>query len=83
LCKIYYGKYETISAWYLQLLGVILYVLGIVVVLYPNKTHFLFSRWRYQSPELSEMGRIVEQIGGVVISVIGVVVMSGLLMVVR
>lgn len=80
LCRIYFGKEETISVWYMQGLGLLVYILGIVSILYPDEAHFFLSRWRYHNPELSETGRLMEQIGGVMLSVLGVSIMSGVLL---
>lgn len=77
LCRIYYDCGETISEWYINLVGMMIYSLGIVTVLYPHKVHFFLIGWRYNNPKLSDMGRLSEQIGGVVIGVIGILVMTG------
>ncbi|MCH5273453.1 MAG: hypothetical protein J1E35_07245 [Lachnospiraceae bacterium] len=79
LYKIYLGEYESISVWPLQALGLIIYISGIAAVLYPDKAHFFLRRWRYQNPELSDAGRRTEQRCGIAISVVGILVMSGVL----
>ena len=78
LFQIYFNKGETRGIWYLQVLGIILYILGIVTVLYPNEVHFFLTRWKYDYPELSESGLLMERIGGVIESLIGIVFMFGL-----
>lgn len=80
LCRIYYGKEETISKWYIQVVGILIYLLGIVSVLYPDEVHFFLIKWKYNNPELSETGRLLEQIGGVMISVMGIGITSGVLL---
>lgn len=77
LCSIYFHEYETISHVSIAVMGVLFYILGIVTILYPEQMHFFLSRWRYQHPELSESGILVERISGAVICVMGIGVMSG------
>ena len=57
-----------------------MYVLGIVTILNPDGVHFFLSRWKYNNPELSEPGRLLEQIGGGFIVVIGIGIMTGALL---
>lgn len=78
LFKIYFDEVETRGIWYFQVLGIILYVLGIITVLYPNEVHFFLISWKYDYPELSESGLLMERIGGIVECLIGIVFMSGL-----
>lgn len=82
LCRIYYDKNETISEWYLQVLGILVYIVGILLILYPNKAHFFLGKWRYNNPELSEAGRAMEQIEGGILVILGIGMMSGILMLV-
>lgn len=77
LYRIYSGQLETISQAGVSFFGLLIYILGIVNILYPEEIHFLFNRWRYRSPELSDEGILVESIGGAVICVMGVIMMSG------
>lgn len=79
LCSIYFGKEERISRWFVPVLGILIYILGIVDLFYPQEVHFFFSRWMYHNPELSDEGIFVERISGIVICVMGVCVMSGVL----
>ena len=65
---------------YIAFLGVLVYVLGIVTILNPDGVHFFLSRWKYNNPELSEPGRLLEQIGGGFIVVIGIGIMTGALL---
>ena len=78
LLRIYFDKDETRGSWYLQILGIILYILGIITVLYPNEVHFFLNSWKYDYPELSESGLLMERVGGIVECLIGIVFMSGL-----
>lgn len=78
LFQIYFDEGETRGIWYLQVLGIILYILGIITVLYPNKVHFFLTNWKYDYPELSESGLLMEQTGGIVECLIGIAFMSGL-----
>lgn len=78
LNKVYFGQEETISAWYILGAGVLVYILGVVTVLYPDKVHFLFSKWAYNNPELSDAGILAERIGGVVVLILGICLMTGI-----
>ena len=78
LLLIYFEKDETRGSWYLQILGIILYILGIITVLYPNEVHFFLTSWKYDYPELSESGLMMERIGGIVECLMGIAFMSGL-----
>ena len=64
----------------LTVLGVLIYVLGIVQIYYPDKVYFFLRRWQFQNAELSDEGRTVTVIGGVIICIIGIGVMSGLIL---
>lgn len=79
LCRVHFGLEEQISRWFVLVVGAFIYLLGIVNIRYPEEFHFFLNRWRYHNPELSHDGIIVEQIGGAVICVMGVCVMSGLI----
>ena len=78
LFQIYFDEGETRGCWYLQVLGIILYILGIITVLYPNEVHFFLTSWKYDYPELSESGLLMERIGGIIECLIGIAFMSGL-----
>lgn len=79
LFQIYFDKGETMGSWYMQVLGIIFYILGIITVLYPNEVHFFLTRWKYDSPELSESGMLMERIGGMIECLVGIVFMSELI----
>ena len=80
LGHILYGNLESISFWGFTVLGVLIYVLGIVQIYYPDKVYFFLRRWQFQNAELSDEGRTVTVIGGVIICIIGIGVMSGLIL---
>ena len=61
------------------MVGLIVYILGVLAVVYPDKMHFLFRRWVYNNPELSETGRALEQIGGGFVAIVGIILMTGVL----
>lgn len=80
LGHILYGNLESISFWGFTVLGVLIYVLGIVQIYYPDKVYFFLRRWQFQNAELSDEGRTVTVIGGMIICIIGIGVMSGLIL---
>ena len=80
LGRILYGNLESISFWGFTVLGVLIYVLGIVQIYYPDKVYFFLRRWQFQNAELSDEGRTVTVIGGMIICIIGIGVMSGLIL---
>ena len=45
-----------------------------------DKVYFFLRRWQFQNAELSDEGRTVTVIGGVIICIIGIGVMSGLIL---
>lgn len=79
LCRIYVGETESISAWPVLALGLLIYIFGVIAFLYPDKTHFLFRRWWYDNAELSDAGRFLERTGALLTSVLGILMMSGLI----
>ena len=79
LGHILYGNLESISFWGFTVLGILIYVLGIVQIYCPDKVYFFLRRWQFQNPELSDMGKAVVVIGGVILCIIGIGVMSGLI----
>ena len=79
LGHILYGNLESISFWGFTVFGILIYVLGIVQIYYPDKVYFFLRRWQFQNPELSDTGKAVVVIGGVILCIIGIGVMSGLI----
>lgn len=80
LSRLWYGKEESISQWYLQALGLFVYLLGLVTLFHPGDAYFFLDRWRYRVPELSEAGIWMERLNGIIICVIGVLAMSGVIL---
>lgn len=78
ICRIYFGQEAGQSVWYIPVVGVIFYIVGILTVLYPEEMHFLFDRWRYRNPELSPNGILLEQISGIALCIAGLAFMSSL-----
>ena len=56
------------------ILAIVVYVIGALTFLYPEKMFFLGSRWQFKNPELSEDGKMMEQFGGVVLMIVGFVI---------
>lgn len=79
LGRILYGNLESISFWGFTVLGILIYVLGMVQIYCPDKMYFFLRRWQFQNPELSDTGRTVVVIGGVTLCIVGIGVMSGLI----
>ena len=80
LCRIIYNDQETISKWYMNILGLILYILGIICVMYPEECYFFLKRWQFKNGELSTLGRLWQQIGGGIIAGFGIFIMTGMAM---
>lgn len=80
LCRIIYNDQETISKWYMNILGLILYILGIICVMYPEECYFFLKRWQFKNGELSTFGRLWQQIGGGIIAGFGIFIMTGMAM---
>ncbi len=78
LCRIIYDDPQTISKWYLNILGLILYILGIICVMYPEECFFFLQKWQYNNGELSAMGRLWQQIGGGILAAMGLFIVSGM-----
>ena len=80
LCRIIYNDQETISKWYMNILGLILYILGIIFAIYPEECYFFLKKWQFKNGELSDLGRLWQQVGGGIIAAIGIFIMSGMAM---
>lgn len=72
------GEVELIGSWILLAAGLVIYLLGLASMWFPEEMHFLFSRWQYANAELSAEGKLAEQFGGLVLCGLGVAVMSGI-----
>lgn len=66
------GETEMREGMVMLLCLMLLYPLGALQFLYPDKMAFLLSRWYYAKPELSELGRKVERVSGVIMMILGV-----------
>ena len=64
LCRMAFGVTEARGSLHLLLLGTVLYVLGSLYVLIPEKMYFLGRQWVFSHAELSDMGRLGQVIGG-------------------
>ena len=92
---IYTNELESVSSvnWQLIIIGIIPYILGAVIFLYPDETESIFGmrrRWYlkfyYNADygfELSDSGRKVVQFSGVIGMLIGLAVITGLIPPVR
>lgn len=75
LCKLDLGmthKNGSISA---IICGSFVYLIGVLVYLYPEEMYFLGSRWRYKNAELSYDGILMQMFSAVVMMIIAAVVM--------
>lgn len=79
ICRIYFQKMESISQWYFQVLGAIVYIFGIITMHYPDRVYFFMDHWRFQDPRLSEAGRSMEQVNGGICVLFGIALMSGVI----
>lgn len=66
LYRLYAGTLERRGEPLVILLAALLYGLGLLHLLWPERMFFLFSRWRYSHAELSDEGRLAQQLGGAV-----------------
>lgn len=80
LCRIIYDNKETISTWYMNILGLFLYILGIICAIYPEECYFFLKKWQFKNGELSDLGRLWQQVGGGIIAAMGIFIMSGMAM---
>lgn len=74
-CKIAFGEVNRSGSVGLVLFGAFWYLVGAVCFLFPEETHFLFTRWRYNQPELSDAGIWWEKAGSVGVMILGAVFM--------
>lgn len=65
LCRIDTDHTEARGSLLLPFAGAALYALGAAAFLWPEAVYFLGMRWRYETAELSDAGRLAEQTGGV------------------
>lgn len=62
----------------LVIAGMVMYLVGVLVFLFPNESYFFLRRWAYQQPELSDEGIIAEKIGGVAGMLGGIMLITGI-----
>lgn len=79
-CKIVFEETTRAGLVRCVLLGAVFYIVGALGFLFPEEMHFLFTRWRYHQPELSDAGIWWEKVGAVCLMVMGVVVMFMILL---
>ena len=79
----YYDKLEaktkSILSWFMLFIGMFVYGLSILQILYPNEFFFFCSKWKFEEPKLSEEGELVYRIGAGCAATIGWVFAMGLL----
>lgn len=78
LCQISQNKTVIRHSIWIILLGVVVYLIGAIEFLYPEKCHFFLRGWRYKNPELSEEGTLIEKISGIIGMVLGLIAVTGL-----
>ncbi len=77
-CKIALGKTEQNGSIGVVLVGGLIYILGALSFLYPEKVHFFGNRWRYKNAELSDDGIFMEKFGGIIGMVLGAIMVINL-----
>lgn len=75
LCRMAFGVTEARGALHLLVVGTVLYVLGALYVLIPEKMYFLGRQWVFSHAELSDMGRLGQVIGGWVLLAAAAIIM--------
>ena len=75
LYGMYAGATEPRGEWGMVWIYALLYWMGLAAILWPEETHFLFSRWAYRNAELSDAGMAMQRLGGGVAMVASVVVL--------
>ena len=75
LYGMYAGATEPRGEWGMVWIYALLYWMGLAAILWPEETHFLFSRWAYRNAELSDAGIAMQRLDGGVAMVASVVVL--------
>ena len=75
LYGMYAGATEPRGEWGMVWIYALLYWMGLAAILWPEETHFLFSRWAYRNAELSDAGIAMQRLGGGVAMAASVVVL--------
>lgn len=74
-CRLSLGDTETKGSWLFLFIGTVAYVLGALGFLFPDNVHFFLRRWQYEKAALSDAGRFVAKIGGIVAMILGGIMM--------
>lgn len=74
LCRLDLRMIEKNGSVGFIILGALIYGLGMLTFLYPEKMFFLGSRWQFRNPELSDDGILMQQFSGVVCMIVGFVI---------
>ena len=75
LYGMYAGATEPRGEWGMVWIYALLYWMGLAAILWPEETHFLFSRWAYRNAELSDAGIAMQRLDGGVAMAASVVVL--------
>lgn len=74
--RLYRGDFESRGAWQMVFFSVISYALAFATWMWPDKVAFFGRRWQFDGePELSDAGLAMQQLGGVLLAVMAVVVL--------
>lgn len=64
LCRMSMGQTEQRGSLWCVAVGLLLYLIGALSILYPDRMHFFGGRWMYSQAELSEAGRSLQRGAG-------------------
>lgn len=74
LCRMDLGMVDKNGSIGFVILGALVYGLGVLTFLFPEKMFFLGSRWQFRNPELSDDGIMMQKFGGVICMIVGFVI---------
>lgn len=72
---------EALGPLWFPLLMAIVYIVGMVQILWPEETYFFCSRWRYNYAELSDDGLFVQKAGGWIAVIGSMALLYGVLLI--
>ena len=75
LCEIWLEETEAMGSLWAVFLGILFYLWGAAVWLWPEEMYFLLSRWKYNHAELSDDGLLMEKLGGLVMMAVSAGIM--------
>ena len=75
LCRMDRKELDSFGSIWVALVGAVIYILGALNILIPEKMHFFGSRWRYAHAELSDEGYAAQVFSGIVTLICGVIFM--------